>query len=61
MPGPSDNYHVKNQTELVYGEQNVQNENADQIEHKVHLPLEFSGALCPFSLWLELIALWHFY
>lgn len=59
MHAPSDNYHVKNQTELAYGEQNLWNENLDQVEPKVHLTLEFPVALCPFGLWLELTALWH--
>lgn len=37
---PSDKHHVRNQTELAYGETNLQYDNADQIEPKV-LPLEF--------------------
>lgn len=56
---PSDNHHVRKQTELAYGEPNLRNDNPDQIEPKDHLPLEFSLALCPFPLWLELVALDH--
>lgn len=47
---PSDNHHVRNQTELAYRELNLRNDNPDQIESKDHLPLEFSLALCPFPL-----------
>lgn len=50
MHAPSDNYRVKNQTELAYGERNLWNDNLDQVEPKVHLTLEFPVALCPFGL-----------